>query len=253
MKALNIEDLLQGPKKVEVPVPGRTVKNKAGMPEIAKMAFWIRPARQSERDLAAAAARKESRTLRKSLEDPKSEEHQRLVVDDLEGAEIDSLRAVWVNSKVIERALKIKSASLEDRVYVEAPESEFTTNKEMDEYEQAVEDAEDDREMSVMEAVKAAQAELEKEVKKVPDTEIMALVVPAQIESVLQQAYETEFVLQLIYRCTFSDKACTKKAFSNMEQCYQLKEQPVTILTNAHMSLLVDPEAVKNLAGGLNR
>lgn len=252
MKALNIEDILQGPKKVEIPVPGKTVTTK-GIAEVAKMTMWIRPAKQPERDLAASAARKESRRLRKSLEDPSTEEHQRLVVDDLEGSDIDSLRAVWVNTKVVERAVKIKRESLEERVYIEAPEHDAVTNKEMDDYEEAIDEAEEQREMSIVQAVESAQKELQEEVKKIDEKDLMDLVVPSQIESVLQQAYESEFVLQLIYRCTFQDKACTKKTFSSMEQCYQLKETPLTMLTNAHMGLLVDPEAVKNLAGGLSR
>ena len=254
MKAVTLDDLMQGPKKVTIPVAGKplVVSRKGAMPETPKIEFWVRQARQNERDLAAAAARKESRTLRKILETDGTEERQRLVLDELEGASIDSLKSLWVTEKVVERAIRLRNSSLEDREYVPEPEGDNITSKDVDNYENEVEEVEQKRELGVLEAVDAARKELEAEVEKVPNEKLMDLAIPAQIESILTRAYETEFTMQLIFRCTFEDRKCTKRAFSLVDQVYSLKEHPLTMLTNAHMSLLIDPEQVKNLAGGLN-
>lgn len=253
MKPVTLDDLLVGPTKVEIPVHGKTVKNKDGVIDTAKITFYVRPARQSERDLAAAAARKASRTLRKKMETEGTEERENLVLAEVEDASINYLRGLWVNDKVIDRAARIRRESLEERPYIPEPEGDHITQKDMDDYENDVEDAEDGREMDVLQAIIAAREELEKEAAKLDSEKMRELAIPSQIEAQANRAYETEFALQLIYRCTFTDKKCTKQAFSDIEQVYQLKDAPLTMLTNAHMSLLIDPERIKNLAGGLRR
>lgn len=250
-KAVTLDDILDGPKKVEIPVPGKQITNAEGMPDVAKLVFWIRPTQQPERDLAGSAARKESRLLRKKLEDPKTEEHQNLIAGELEGASIDSLRQLWVTEKVVERAVRMRNVSLEDRDYVPEPEGDGITSKNIDDYENEVEAVEEAREMSLVEAIVAAREELQKEVQNIPDDKLMDSAIPAQIEAILTRTYEYAFVCQLIRRCTFTDKKCTKPAFSDIEKVYSLKEDAMTKLTNAHMSFMLDPEQVKNLAGGL--
>jgi hypothetical protein len=255
MKAISLDDILVKPKRVDIPIPSRLTTNEEGMPEEAKLSFWVRASRQPERDLAASAARKESRTLRKKLEDPESEEHQRLILDDLEDADDDSLRALWVNQKVIERAIRIRHASLEnrDQTYIPEPEGDLITSKQIDDYENEVEEIEERREMGYLQAVEQAREELEEEVKKIDGEELLKLAIPVQIEVKVNEAYETAFVCQLVYRCTFKDQRCTKPAFSDIEQVYSLNDRAMVKLTNAHMAFLVDPEQVKNLVGGLRQ
>lgn len=251
-KAVTLDDILVGPKKVEIPVRGKTEDNAQGMPDVAKLTLWVRAAQQPERDLAGSAARKESRLLRKKLEDPDTEEHQNLIKGELEDASVDSLRQLWVTEKIVERAVKIRGHSLEEREYVPEPEGDDITSKDVDDYENAVEAAEESREIGVVEAIVSARKELEKEVKSVPEDKLLEMAIPAQVEAILTRTYEYAFVCQLIYRCTFSDRKCTKKAFSDIEKVYSLREEAMTLLTNAHMSFMLDPEQVKNLAGGLN-
>lgn len=253
MKAITLEDILVKPKKVEIPIPGRTQKNEEGMPDAAKLVYWVRPSFQPERDLAGSAGRKASRTLRKVLEDPDSEERQLLVVDELEDASDDALKELWITQKVIQRAAVIRNQSLEERdiTYVSEPEGDIVTNEDLDNYENEVEEVEEQREMSVLDAVTAAREELEKEAAKMSSEKLREFALPLIINMQTERAYETEFVSQLIYRCTFSDSKCKKKAFSDIEQVYSLKDFALIRLSNAHMSFILDPEQVKNLAGGL--
>lgn len=253
MRAITLEDILVKPKKVEIPIPGTMVSNDNEMPDTAKMVYWIRPSFQPERDLAGSAARKASRTLRKRLEDPETEERQLLVLDELEDASEDSLRELWVSQKVIERATRIRQASLENRdlTFVPEPEGDLITSKDMDDYENEVEEVEERREMSVVEAVTAARDELAKEADKLSHEKLFEFAVPLQVNAQAERAYESEFVSQLIYRCTFTDTKCKKRAFSDVDEVYSLRDFALIRLSNAHMSFILDPEQVKNWAGGL--
>lgn len=239
MKRLLIADLLQGPKEVVLNLPGDK-----------KIALWVRPSRDPERTMATAKARMASRTLRKLLNNRKSEEFKSLIEQELEAADKDDLRKVWVNGKLINRALEIRNNSLEEREYVENPLDDETgrtvTPKEMDEYEDKVEETEAEREMSVMKAITTAQKELDEQAKEIPDDELYEAAIPQLIETQCSHAYEVEFIAQLILRCTFEDKKCTRQAFTDIEQVYQLKSGPLTELTQAHMDVMLDPEAIKN-------
>lgn len=240
MKRLLIDDLIQKPSKVDLKVGDREID------------VWIRPARDADRNMASALARKESRKLRKALSNKKSQEFQALVKEEYESADPEQLRSIWVNGKLIERAVAIRQASLEDREYIPEPEGEGVTPKQADEYEDAVDDAEDRREEQLKKALETAIKELDEEAKKIPDKELYAFAIPSIVEVHCNRAYEAEFVHQLILRCTFEDKACTRPVFENVDQVYSLKTGPLTRLTNAHVGLLLEPEAVKNLQGGLN-
>lgn len=252
MKAVTLDDIMVKPKRVDVTVHGaKAVKNSKGVLETPFLTFWCRASQQPERDLAAAAARKESRTLRKKLETDGTEERQRLVLDDLEEAPVDSLRALWVSQRLVERAVRIRNNSLEDREYVPEPEGDFITGKDVDDYENEVEEVEETRERDVFKLIEQAREELIAESEQIPESGLMEVAIPSQIEHILTKAYESEFVCQLILRCTFTDKKLTKRAFTDIEQVYALKDHALTKLTNVHMSFLLDPEQVKNLAGGL--
>lgn len=239
MKRLLIEQLLQKPRDVVL-----------NLADGAKITLWVRPSRDPEKTMATAHARKASRNLRNLLGDTKSDQYAVLVQEELEGADKDSLRKVWVNGRIINRALEIRNASLEDREYVPNPLDDHdgagVTPKDMDEYEDKVDKAEDDRESSVLQAVAQAQRELEEQAAEIPDDQLYEAAIPQLIESQCAHAYEVEFIAQLIMRCTFEDKACTKPAFSDIEQVYTLKSGPLTELTAAHVAVMMDGEAVKN-------
>lgn len=239
MKRVLIADLLQGPKDIVLPLPGDK-----------KLTLWVRPSRDPERTMATAKARAASRSLRKILSDRKSDEFEALVAQELRAADKDELRRIWVNGRLIERARQIREASLEDREYVPNPLDDDTgrdvTPKEMDEYEDKVDETEEDREMSVMKAITTAQKELTEESQKIPDDELYEAAIPQMVESQCAHAYEVEFIAQLILRCTFEDKACKRAAFTDIEQVYQLRPEPLAAITQAHMDVMVDPEAVKN-------
>ena len=252
MKRVTLDDILVKPQRVDITVKkGKPTKNAQGVLDYPHLTFWIRPTRQAERDISGAAARRASRTLRKSLETEGTEERETLVLDEVLDADIDSLRVLWVTEKVIERAVKLRQDSLEDREYVPEPEGDDLTSRDLDLYENEVDDAEERRELSVGEAIVRAREELEEQVKHIDEEKLRELAIPVQIESVLNRVYETEFVAQIIYRCTFNDKTCKDRAFEDIEQVYALGHEAMTKLTNAHMSFMIDPEAVKNLAGGL--
>lgn len=240
VKRLLIEGLLQKPKEVTLKVPGTD----------KPLTLWVRPSRDPERTMATANARKASRTLRKLLADRKSEEFGSLILEELDGADKNQLQQVWVNGKLINRAMEIRRNSLEDREYVPSPldndDGPLPTPKDMDEYEDKVDEVEEDREMNVMKAITTAQKELEEEAKKISDADLFEAAIPQLIESQCSRAYEVEFVHQLILRCTFEDKKCTRNAFTNVEQVYELYDTARELLTQAHMDVMVDPEAVKN-------
>lgn len=233
-----IDGLLQQPKDVTLNVGEQ------------KITLWVRPSRDPERTMATAKARKASRDLRKSLNNRKTEQYEALIAQELEDADTESLRKVWVNGKLINRALEIRNASLEEREYVPNPldesEGRTVTPKEMDEYEDKVDEVEEAREMTVMKAISSAQRELEEEAKKIKVKELHEAAIPQLIETQCNRAYEVEFIAQLILRCTFTEKACKTPAFDDIEQVYKLRSTALQELTQAHMDIMVDPEAVKN-------
>ncbi len=234
MKRLLIDDLIVKPRKVHLKV-GATEAD-----------VWIRTARDSDRTMATAKARQASRRLRKLLADRKSEEYDALVKEALADADPDDLRKIWTNGRLIERAIKIRDVSLEERDYIPEPEGEGVTPKQMDEYEDAVDDAEENREEQLTKAISTAQKELDEEAKTIPEKELFEASVPSIVEIQCQKAYETEFVAQLVLRCTFEDQKLTRPAFENVDQVYNLHPSALEYLTNSHIGLLLEPEAVKN-------
>lgn len=234
MKRLLIEDLIIAPRQIEVKIGTKTVK------------LWIRPVEDPERSMATALARRASRHLRKMLSDKTTEQFDLLVQEELDSADPAALRKIWVNGKLIERAIRIRNASLEDREYVPEPEGEAVTPKEMDQYEDEVDDAEERREVELTKALENALKELDEEAAKIPDKELYEAAIPSIIEVKCNQAYEAEFVNQLIFRCTFEDKNLERKAFRDVGQVYRLLPAAKTKLVNEHIGLMLEPEAVKN-------
>lgn len=230
MRKYLIEDLLVKPESV-------TIKD---------ITLWVRPATSTERSMAGSYGRKASRDIRKMLSKKKSEEYQSLVLAELESGDREALENAWINGKLIPKILEIRNRSLEEREYVPEPEGELVTGRELDEYEDAVDQAEESREEQFTKAVEAARRELQEQVKDLSVKELQKAAEQPLIDARANQAFELEFVARLILKCTFEDEACKVNAFSDIEQVYKLKPEALTKLTSAHLELLGDQEAVKN-------
>lgn len=234
MRRLLIEDLLQKPESVTIPVGDKDIT------------LWVRPATSTERSMAGSLGRRASRTIRKLLSNKKSEEYQSLVQAEIEAGEREALERAWINGKLVPKILEIRNRSLEEREYVPEPEGEVIVGRDMDEYEDAVDEAEESREEQFSKAIDSATKELQEQVKKLSDKELQKAAVQPLIDSRANQAFELEFVARLIYLCTFEDDACKVKAFNDIEQVYKLKHNALTKLTSAHMELLGEAEEIKN-------
>lgn len=237
-RALTLEDLLVKPQRVELP---------------GGLKVFIRRLSQIERDLCTAAARRMSRDWRKILEDPKSDEHQLLVADEVNLFDKEALRASWVNSRLLRKALLIDKDSLEsrDETYVAEPEGDDLLPSDIEHYENEVEDIEEQREVSVKQRVEAAQKELNKEVEKLSLEDLRANAEPAQIDAICSDQWTTEYVAQMITRGTFKDKECSKPAFKTANEVKRLQAPALEALSNAHMGLLVNLEDHKlKISGG---
>lgn len=239
MKRMYLDDLLLKPKDITVEFEGKK-----------PLTMWLRPPRDPDRTMATALARKASRSLRKLLEDRESEEHEVLVRSELEAADENTLRQVWVNGKIIPRAIEIRQASLEEREYVPNPlddeDRTAVSPREMDKYEDKVDEVEEDREFNVMRAISQAQKDLAEEAKKIKPKDLIEAAIPSMIESLCEDAYQLEFVSQIIKRCTFEDKKLTKQVFSDVEQVYDLSPTVRSTLVLNFQNMLGDVEAVKN-------
>lgn len=237
MKTLTIESLLVRPQSVELP---------------GGVKVWVRPLSQIERELCQGAARRASRDLRKLLEDPKTEQHQLLVVEELQEYDIKQLRDLWIGSRLIQKALQINRESLENRdeTYVPEPEGNDLTPEAMDRYEDEVEEVEQQRETGVAGAIGTASKQLDEEVQGISEDALREQAHPALIEHQLSEVWTREFAAQMLVRATFNDKECRKFTFKTSNEVFMLRPDVLKHLTDSHYGLMVEPEAIKNLAGG---
>lgn len=235
MKTLTIEDLLIDPKSVEITLGKRS------------LTVYVRPLTQVEQDLARGSARRASRELRQMLDDPTSESHQLLVKDELEEYTPESLRNLWIANRLVERAVEANRQSLEDRDKTFVPEPEDNaTSADIDHYETEVEQIEEQREESVGKKILNIKAQLEKEADELSDLQLRADAVGALIDQICAQTFSREFAVQLVTRGTFNDVDCQHPTFKYSSQVKRLRNETLETLANAHYSLLIDPEEIKN-------
>lgn len=252
MKTPTIDQLLIEPHKVLVPT-GKTIRKEGEKAYDEEVPVWIRPLTEIERSLAQGAARAHSKSMRKVLSNPDSEEHQLLIQSEVEDLTREQLEQAWVASNLINRAMQVRRKSLEDRddSYIPEPEGSpdgviLPTAEELEAYEEAVEGAEDQREENVKEAVKNVRTQLEEEVVGMDDDVLKAEVVPKFIDSICGNVWNREYSLQQILRGTFKDKKLTQRAFESIGDVYALKDSAKQKLAEEHMGLLIDPDAIKN-------
>lgn len=237
MKTPALDSLLLRPEKITIPTFGEPLE------------VYVRRLTQVERDLCTAAARRASREMRTKLQDTESEERQLLVEDEINEYDQEAMRAAWVNNKLVRRALKIHKLSLEsrDETFIPEPEGDDVMPADIEEWETAVEQAEEDREGRVAESIAAAQRELNEEAMKLSDDDLRAGMSPALIDTICSDIWTNEYVSQMVARGTFLDKdAVAKPAFKSASDVKRLQPKALQIITQAHMGLLVEPEAVKN-------
>ncbi len=246
MKTPSIEELLLEPQSVTI--AGKT----------KDITLWVRPLTDIERSLAQGAARAQSRSLRKTLSNPDTEEYQLLIKNEVEEYTREQLNQAWVASNLVSRAMQMRRKSLEDRdeTYVPEPEPSedgtvFPTAEEMEAYEEAVEVAEENREKNVSEAIKNVKKQLEEEVAEMDEDGLRKAVEPRLIDSICGNVWNREYSIQSILRGTFKDKEFTKPAFKSVSDVYALKDNAKQKLAEAHMALLLDPDSIKNLEGSL--
>lgn len=237
MKTTYLEELLITPSKVEIP----SFSEKSHV-------VWIRRLTQVEKDLCTASARRASRDMRKKLEDPQTEERQLLVEDEINEYDLEAMRAAWVSARLVRRALKIHRTSLENRdeTHIPEPEGDDVMPVDVEQWENAVEQTEGEREEQVAAAIATAQRSLNDDVAKLSVEELKEAASPALIDTICTDIWTNEYVAQLIARGTFIDKDATKPAFKAASEVKRLLPQAMKVLSNAHMGLLVDPESVKN-------
>jgi hypothetical protein len=240
MKTPTLDDLLVKPTKVEVPSFGKE-----------PLVVYIRRLTQVERDLCTAAARRASREMRRKLEEPESEERQLLVDDEINEYDLEAMRAAWVNTKLVRRALKIHRLSLENRdeTYVPEPEGDDVMPADVEKWENLVDKTEEEREQRVQESIVAAQRQLNDEVQELSEEELRRNASPSLIDTICSDIWTNEYVAQMISRGTFQDADATKPAFKTASDVKRLLPKALEAISKAHMGLLIDPESVKNLLG----
>lgn len=242
MKSLTLQDLFLQPQAVELKSGEKTMK------------VFIRLLTQVEKELCQASARGQSRRLRRTLEDKNSEEHQTLILDELDGYGIEQLRTLWINAKLIDRAVTINQKTLEDRdlTFVPEPEGNDVTGSQMEKYENLVEDIEEQREESVNKAIESARKQLVEEVKKVTKKKLTEEAMPMLIDTLCTQAWSREFAAAMISHGTFLDAEFKKPAFKTVDEVRKLQPQFLKQLADAHYGLMLEPEALKPSGGEQN-
>lgn len=240
MKTHTLDDLLIKPVPVDIEGFGDK-----------PLRFYIRRLTQVERDLCTASARRASREMRKKLEDTSTEEHMLLIEDEIAEIDMAALRAAWVSARVTRKSLTIYRLSLEnrDQTFIPEPEGDDVLPADVERWENAVEDAEEDREKAVREAIASAQRELNEAAEKLTLEELRDGAGPALIDNICADIWTTEYVAQMIARGTFTDKDTQKPAFKTATEVKRLQPKALELLSKSHMGLLIEPEAVKNSLG----
>lgn len=220
--------------------------------------FWIRPPTDPEKAMAQAVARKKSRELRARLEDPENEEHQLLVVDEMENLTTAEMRLIWLTSNLFQKTFEINRRSLDDRedFFVPSPEGSEDgvippTNEDMDRYEQAKIDSEGDRLEAIAKQQQVAFKELQDKSEEIPEDDLRNLIHPLIIDQQASREWSAQYGMQIIVRCTFLDKELTKKAFETPERALRLQnstngQKILDELSAAHSGLMLDPDRLKN-------
>lgn len=240
---VTIEELLADPEPVDI-VTGKRIKKKGEVVD-ATIRVWPRRPTDIEKEMIVGAANAARRALRAKLKDPESEEHRLLLREPLEDADDASLRQVWVQGRLIERAAEMQLHSLEEREVVPDPEGDLIPASVQDAHAEEVEAAESTRVRLLIEAIGSAQRELEAEAESIPHDELLIAAMPAHTETQVQKAWNEAYTNHLIARCTFADKNYAKPYFKTISQVERLKSEVPTAyqtLANTHRGLLLDLE-----------
>lgn len=239
---ITVDELLADPEPLDLIV---TRKEKDGSLGEATMRVYPRRPTEIEQSLCASAANHARRAQRKRLADPKSDEHQLLLVDALEDADPKQLRELWISGKLIEAAAQMQVNSLEEREVVPEPEGEVITPKERDAYDEAVEQAESDRMDNLVKAIESERRRLEEEAEAIPDGALRENAIPAHIETIVQRTWNDVYTAHIIQRGTFADAKHRREYFKTISQVEAFRARyPAAFrrLADTHQGLLLEME-----------
>lgn len=238
---ITVDELLADPDPLDIPT---RKKDKDGKWQEVTLRLYPRRPTDIEKQMAMSAANGARRTLRKKLEDEKSEEHKLLLLEPLEDSPEAALRNIWVNGNLMVRALELNQTSLEEREVVDEPEG-VVLPKEQDAYEEAAEGAEMSRVEQLTIAIENARKELEAEVKAIPQKQLVQAAMPAHIETIVGQTWNEVYTANIIARCTFQDKNYRKPTFktvADVDKWRSLKPAMYRALADTHRGLLMEQE-----------
>ena len=242
---ITLGELLEDPEPLIVPAGKRVKDKKSNKMVDANVRFFLRRPTDIERQMALSAANRARRTLRAKLADPESEEHRLLLREPLEEASDEQLRELWINGTLLERAPQLQLNSLEERGVIPEPEGELVTPAERDEYEHAVEQAERDRLLHLVEAIGNLRKQLEREAKEIEHDALLAAAMPAHTETIVGNEWNDTFTAYLIATGTYHDKQFQKPWFKTVSEVVKLRSQKPHIysaLADAHKGLMIEAE-----------
>lgn len=245
LQEYTLEDIIFEPPHVDI-----VLQNK-------ERRFWVRPPTPIEKDMCQAVARSRSRELRKILNNPKTEEHKLLIKSQVDDLTDEDLQLLWVAANLYQKIFEINRISLDNREEYFVPEPKGKedgvippTAEEMEQYEEAKEKAEQQRQDDVAAAQEQARKSLENEAKAKPKKELRDSVIATLVEQKCQEEWNAQYGLQLIFRCTYLDKDLGQRAFKTEGYLRRMAVSPdgerlIERLRNEHMGLMLNPDLLK--------
>lgn len=220
--------------------------------------YWIRPPTEPEKSMAQNAARQKSRQLRDRLTDPETEEHQLLIQAEIENMNEEEIRKVWLTSNLFQKTFELSRRSLDSRedYFVDRPEGREDgvippTSGELDKYEQDKVEQEQKRLKDLQNQQTVIFKELNAKSAELPVGDLVEIIKPIIVEVKASQEWNSQYGLQILIRCTFSDAQRTKRAFEATGDALRLNNSPsgqkiLKDLLDAHSGLMLDPDRLKN-------
>lgn len=220
--------------------------------------YWLRPPTRTERAMAQNAARRKAIDLRDRLENPNSEEHDLLIVGQLENMPVEEKRLMWLTSNLYQKTFELNRISLDNRDEYFTPEPEGKMDglippamEEWEQYEKDRREAEKNRLKDLQTSQKAIFAQLKKEAEELDEENLDTIIEIILIEQLASEEWSNQYGMQILVRCTFMDSEFTEKAFKTQAQAERLLHtkngnKVLESLLAAHSGLMLDPDQLKN-------
>lgn len=243
MKTRLLDEFRIGPKDVHFTFNG------------TEHTVWVRRPNNPEKQLCETKARVASREFRKLLENPKTEEHRMFVAEELATYSRDELEMIWMASEIYKRLFEFERQTLEDRdqTFIPEPTTEdgihYPSQSDIDKYEDAVEQAEEDREAAVKQKHEAIVEQLKEEAGAMDLKKLRKNAIPRRIDQLCGQAYNEAYATALVCRCTFEDEEMKRPMFKTDDETRTFfRDYPEIAMhiSQEHQSLMANVEEVKN-------